>query len=49
MWIGQATTGLAAAGLDVTGVDPGAALVELARANFAGSGSARFEVSTFEA
>ena len=35
-------------GLDVTGVDPGAALVDLARAKFAGLSSARFEASAFE-
>jgi SAM-dependent methyltransferase len=45
---GHATAGLAAEGLDVTGVDPGAALVDLARAKFVGLGSVRFEVSTFE-
>jgi SAM-dependent methyltransferase len=45
---GQATIGLVAEGLDVTGVDPGASLVELARSKFAGLSSARFELSTFE-
>ena len=45
---GQATTGFLALGLDVTGVDPGAALIDLARNKFAGAGAVRFEVSSFE-
>jgi ubiquinone/menaquinone biosynthesis C-methylase UbiE len=45
---GQATIGFAAEGLDVTGVDPGAALVDLARNKFVGSSTIRFEVASFE-
>ena len=45
---GLATAGFVAQGLDVTGVDPGASLVEIARERFASSASTRFEVATFE-
>ncbi len=45
---GQATVGFLAEGLDVTGVDPGASLIGLAREKFIGAELVRFEVSTFE-
>jgi ubiquinone/menaquinone biosynthesis C-methylase UbiE len=45
---GQATEGLLAEGLEVTGVDPGASLLDLARQKFSGSAAVRFEASTFE-
>lgn len=45
---GQATEGLLAEGLEVTGVDPGAALLDLARKKYAGSAAVCFEESTFE-
>ncbi len=45
---GQATSGLVARGLDVTGVDPGASLIDIARNKFTGVHAARFEVATFE-
>jgi SAM-dependent methyltransferase len=45
---GQATIGFVASGLDVTGVDPGWSLIELARSKFVGSAAARFEVASFE-
>ena len=45
---GLATIGLVAAGFDVTAVDPGPALIELARAKFPPPAQARFEVATFE-
>lgn len=43
---GQATTGFIAHGLDVTGVDPGGALIAAARAKF--GGAVGFEVARFE-
>jgi ubiquinone/menaquinone biosynthesis C-methylase UbiE len=45
---GQATSGFLAEGLDVTGIDPGASLVGLARDKFLASKAVRFEVTTFE-
>jgi SAM-dependent methyltransferase len=45
---GQATAGFASAGLDVTAVDPGPHLIEIARTKFAGDDRVRFEASTFE-
>ncbi len=45
---GQATAGFAAEGFDVTGVDPGASLLALARAKFVESETVRFEMASFE-
>ena len=45
---GLATIGLVAAGLDVTAVDPGPALIEIAKAKFPPPARARFELATFE-
>lgn len=45
---GQATLGLAARGLDVTAIDPGPALVELARQRFADVPNVRFSLGSFE-
>jgi SAM-dependent methyltransferase len=45
---GQATAGFLDKGLDVTGIDPGASLIELARSKFTGLDSVRFEVTSFE-
>jgi SAM-dependent methyltransferase len=45
---GQATAGFAARGLDITAIDPGSALVDLARQRFAGSPNVRFAVGSFE-
>lgn len=45
---GQATAGFVAVGLEVVGVDPGFALIDLARTKFSGAGPAQFVVSSFE-
>jgi SAM-dependent methyltransferase len=45
---GQATAGLVALGLDVDGLDPGPALIELARLKFSDSPLPRFAVTSFE-
>ena len=45
---GQATAGFVADGLDVTGVDPGAALIGLAERKFSNAKAVRFQVATFE-
>jgi SAM-dependent methyltransferase len=45
---GPATSGFVAEGLDVTGIDPGASLVGLARQKFKASDAVRFEVAAFE-
>jgi SAM-dependent methyltransferase len=45
---GQATTGFLAHGLDVVAVDPGKALIGIARAKFADDDRVRFEVARFE-
>jgi len=45
---GLATAGLIAAGLYVTAVDPGPALIEIAKAKFPPPARARFELATFE-
>lgn len=45
---GQATAGFAAEGLQVIGVDPGAALIELAERKFSDTNAVRFQVAAFE-
>ena len=45
---GQATAGFVHRGFDVTAVDPGASLVEIARRKFADSSRVRFAVASFE-
>lgn len=45
---GQATAGLVALGLDVDALDPGPALIELARLKFSDSPLPRFAVTSFE-
>jgi SAM-dependent methyltransferase len=45
---GHATVGFVAEGLDVLGVDPGLALIDLARRKFSGAAAARFVVAAFE-
>ena len=45
---GQATAGFVAEDLDVTGVDPCASLIAIARSKFAGSEWVRFEMASFE-
>jgi trans-aconitate methyltransferase len=45
---GQATAGLVARGWDVTAIDPGPAMIERARLNFAGTANLRFAISRFE-
>ena len=45
---GLATAGFVGLGLDVTAVDPGSALVEIARRRFEGAPNVRFEVAAFE-
>jgi ubiquinone/menaquinone biosynthesis C-methylase UbiE len=45
---GQATVGFLENGLDVTGVDPGAALIGLAQSKFSAFPASRFEVAAFE-
>jgi SAM-dependent methyltransferase len=45
---GQATSGFVSVGLDVTGVDPGESLIELARSKYVGSAVVRFELASFE-
>jgi SAM-dependent methyltransferase len=45
---GQATAGFVAEGLEVLGVDPGAALIDLARRKFLGAAAAQFVVAEFE-
>jgi SAM-dependent methyltransferase len=45
---GQATTGLASQGFEITAIDPGPSLVEIARHRFGNSPSVRFAVASFE-
>jgi SAM-dependent methyltransferase len=45
---GQATAGFLALGLDVTAIDPGSALVDIAREKFATAPNIKFAVTTFE-
>lgn len=45
---GQATVGFASRGLEVTAVDPGGSLIEIARRRFANSPTVRFAVASFE-
>jgi SAM-dependent methyltransferase len=45
---GQATIGFGARGLDVVAIDPGAALVDIARQKFKELPNVRFEVASFE-
>ncbi len=45
---GQATSGFVAQGFDLTAIDPGASLVDLARRKFANSSKVQFAVVSFE-
>ena len=45
---GLATTGLASRGFDITAIDPGPSLVDIARQRFGNSPNVRFAVASFE-